>query len=189
MDGFEDAEGCPDVDNDGDRILDVDDDCRNEAEVYNGVEDDDGCPDAGIVVPTDEGLTILEQIKFETDSAVILPESFNLLDQVAASIQGHPEILLLEVQGHADERNSDEYNSNLTRDRANSVREYLVRKGVEPLRLTATGYGERCPLDPGHTPAAWARNRRVEFRILRTQGGLDRPPACARGDAPPGAVP
>ncbi|MBI5499743.1 MAG: OmpA family protein [Deltaproteobacteria bacterium] len=170
-DGFDDADGCPDIDNDADRILDVDDDCPNEPELYNGLDDADGCPDSGIVVPTTTGFLILEQVQFETDSAVILPDSYDLLDQVAASIQGHPEVLSLEVQGHADERNSDEYNRDLTRDRAHAVVEYLVHHGVEPGRLLAAGYGERCPIDPAHTPAAWDRNRRVEFKILRTTTG------------------
>ncbi|MBI5488888.1 MAG: OmpA family protein [Deltaproteobacteria bacterium] len=187
-DGFQDAEGCPDIDNDIDRILDVDDDCPNEPEIYNGLDDADGCPDDSVVVPTGGALLVLKPIQFETDSAVFLPDAFDLLDQVAASIQGHPEILLLEVQGHADERNSDEYNLELTRDRANAVVEYLVGRQVDADRLLAAGYGERCPIAPGHTAAAWDRNRRVEFKILRTTSGVpdaERVCPAARELAPP----
>jgi outer membrane protein OmpA-like peptidoglycan-associated protein len=171
IDRFQDDDGCPDVDNDVDRILDVDDDCPNEPETRNGKDDDDGCPDESIVVPTGSGFLLLEPVQFETDSALILPESYDLLDQVAASVQANPEVLLLEVQGHADERNSDEYNIRLTQERANAVMEHLVRRGVSAARLLATGYGERCPIERGHGRAAWDRNRRVEFKILRTTAG------------------
>jgi OOP family OmpA-OmpF porin len=171
MDGFEDVEGCPDVDNDQDRILDVDDDCPNEPETYNGTEDDDGCPDQGRVLVTGTEVVIMDKIYFETDSAVIKPVSFDILNQVAATLNSNPQIRLIEVQGHADERNTDEYNIQLTQDRANSVVEYLVAQGVDSNRLLATGYGERCPIDPGHTEAAWDKNRRVEFKILWTDAG------------------
>jgi OOP family OmpA-OmpF porin len=184
IDRFQDDDGCPDIDNDGDRILDVDDDCPDEPETYNGLEDADGCPDSNIVIPWVGGFIILQQVQFPLDSAIILPESFDLLDQVAASILGHPEVLLVEVQGHADERNTDEYNILLTRDRANAVMEYLVRAGVPAERLLATGYGERCPIDNHHTEAAWDKNRRVEFRILRTTGGTPdaAPRTCPAGE-------
>jgi OmpA-OmpF porin, OOP family len=171
IDGFNDVEGCPDVDNDQDRILDVDDDCPNEPETYNGTEDDDGCPDQGRVVVTGTEVVIMDKIYFETDSAVIQPRSFDILNQVAATLNNNAQIRLVEVQGHADERNTDEYNIQLTSDRANSVVEYLARQGVDPRRLLATGYGERCPMDPGHSESAWDKNRRVEFKILWTDAG------------------
>jgi outer membrane protein OmpA-like peptidoglycan-associated protein len=171
VDGFQDVEGCPDVDNDQDRILDVDDDCPMEPETYNSTEDDDGCPDTGTIVVTDREVILLEKIMFETDSAIILPESFDLLNRVAATLNSNMHIQLIEVQGHADERNSDEYNITLTRDRANSVVEYMVRQGVDAGRLLAAGYGERCPVDRGHSESAWDKNRRVEFKILWTTAG------------------
>jgi OOP family OmpA-OmpF porin len=170
-DGFNDVDGCPDVDNDNDRILDVDDDCPNDPETYNGFEDEDGCPDQGRVVVTDDSLMIMDKVYFETDSAVIKPVSFDILNQVAATLNSNPQITLVEVQGHADERNTDEYNAQLTRDRAESVVEYLVQRGVSATRLLAAGYGERCPVDPGHSESAWEKNRRVEFKILWTDAG------------------
>jgi len=171
-DGFNDIDGCPDVDNDQDRILDVDDDCPNEPETYNGTEDDDGCPDQGRVLVTGTDVVIMDKIYFQTDSAVILPVSYDILNQVAATLNSNRQITLIDVQGHADERNTDEYNIRLTQDRANAVVEYLVRQGVAPDRLLATGYGERCPIDPGHNDRAWEKNRRVEFKILATDAGL-----------------
>ena len=77
----------------------------------------------------------------------------------------------MEVAGHADERASDAYNLRLTQDRVNSVMAALVQRGVNRSRLRAKGYGEFCPEDPGHNEAAWEKNRRVEFKIVKTKDG------------------
>jgi len=170
-DNFQDQDGCPDPDNDADRILDHDDSCPNEPETYNGTEDEDGCPDTGSVIIEENSIVILEKIYFETDSAEIQSRSFPIIDAVAATLVGNPHITLVEIQGHADERSSDEYNIRLTRDRAAAVLEALVQRGVARERLRSAGYGERCPVDPRHTQDAWERNRRVEFKIIRTEDG------------------
>jgi OOP family OmpA-OmpF porin len=171
MDEFEDEDGCPDLDNDADRILDVDDACPNDPETYNGFEDEDGCPDRGSVVIEDNSLIILEKIYFETDSAVIQQRSYPIIDAVAATLNGNPQITKVEIQGHADERGADDYNLRLTRDRAASVVEAVVQRGVMRNRLRSAGYGERCPVDPRSNAEAWERNRRVEFKILETEDG------------------
>ena len=171
FDGFEDEDGCPDVDNDGDRILDVDDACPNDPETYNGHEDEDGCPDKGLVIVEDTQITILEKIYFETDSAIIKKRSFALLDAVAATLNASPQITLVEIQGHADERGSDKYNIKLTRARAASVMNALIQRGVIKDRLRSGGYGERCPVDRKHNANAWEKNRRVEFKIIETDAG------------------
>lgn len=171
FDGFEDEDGCPDVDNDGDRILDVDDACPNDPETYNGHEDEDGCPDKGLVIVEDTQITILEKIYFETDSAIIKSRSFPLLDAVAATLNASPQITLVEIQGHADERGSDSYNIKLTRARAASVMNALIERGVLKERLRSAGYGERCPVDRKHNAKAWEKNRRVEFKIIETDAG------------------
>ena len=170
MDGWEDLDGCPDPDNDGDRIPDVDDQCPNEPETYNGKDDADGCPDQGDVVLTDTDIKILKKVYFEYDSAVIKEVSYDILDAVAATINNNPQIELLEIQGHADERGDDDYNLRLTADRAASVVSYLVKKGVKPKKLRSMGYGEYCPVDKGHNEAAWEKNRRVEFKVLVVDG-------------------
>jgi OmpA-OmpF porin, OOP family len=171
FDGFQDEDGCPDPDNDSDRILDVDDACPNDPETYNGHEDEDGCPDKGLVIVEDTQITILEKIYFETDSAIIQARSFPLLDAVAATLNASPHITLVEIQGHADERGSDEYNINLTRARAASVMNALIERGVVKNRLRSAGYGERCPVDPKNNANAWEKNRRVEFKIVETDAG------------------
>ncbi|MCA1664455.1 MAG: OmpA family protein, partial [Myxococcales bacterium] len=166
-DGFEDEDGCPDPDNDKDRILDKDDKCPNEPETYNGFEDEDGCPDKGRVILRKGKLEILDKIYFETAKAIIKPISFPILDAVAATLKGNPQILLVEVQGHADERGADDYNMRLTEDRAAAVKTYLIEHGVEADRLQSHGYGETKPVCPQHSETCWSKNRRVEFVILR----------------------
>ncbi len=178
-DEFQDEDGCPEPDNDQDGILDVRDRCPNEPETYNGTDDEDGCPDQGIAVLEENSIRILHAINFETDSAQIRTESLSIVEAVAATLRGNPQIALVQVQGHADERGDDDHNLQLTRDRAASVVRALVERGVERNRLQSAGYGERCPIDPGHGQAAWARNRRVIFLILRTQSGpTNVPVAC-----------
>ncbi|HLU66789.1 MAG TPA: OmpA family protein, partial [Kofleriaceae bacterium] len=156
-------------------ILDVDDACprrdgetaKETAETYNGVDDTDGCPDRGRVIVTDTKIEILDKIFFEYDSDVIKKESYPILDAIVATLQGNPDILLVEIQGHTDERGSDAYNLDLSDRRAASVRRYLVEHGVAADRLQSHGYGESQPLDPAHNERAWSKNRRVEFLILK----------------------
>jgi outer membrane protein OmpA-like peptidoglycan-associated protein len=170
-DGFEDEDGCPDPDNDKDGIPDVKDKCPNEPETFNGFEDEDGCPDKGSVIIQGNDILILQKIKFKTASAEILPESNAILDAVSTTLIHHPEFLLIEIAGHADERAPDDYNLRLTQDRVNSVVAAVISRGVEKARVRSKGYGEYCPEDPAHNDAAWETNRRVEFKIVKTKDG------------------
>lgn len=171
FDKFEDTDGCPEPDNDKDGIPDVSDKCPDDPETYNGFEDQDGCPDKGKVVIEENSVIILEKIMFKTNSAEILPESTSILDAVGTTLTHHPEFTLLEVQGHADQRGDDALNLRLTKDRAGAVKQALVQRGLEPDRLRAVGYGKYCPLDNAFTPAAWEKNRRVEFKVVKTNEG------------------
>jgi len=108
---------------------------------------------------------------------------------VATTLNHHPEFKMVEVQGHADERATDEYNQRLTQDRANAVVEALAKKQVARNRIRAQGYGEYCPLDPASNAAAWDKNRRVEFKVVRTDAGptgveLGCPKALEKGIKP-----
>jgi len=169
-DGWEDEDGCPDPDNDKDRILDVDDECPNEPETYNGVDDEDGCPDRGRVVITETKIEILDKIYFEYDKAIIKKESYPILDAIVATMNGNPDIQLIEIQGHTDNRGSDSYNLSLSDRRAASVKTYIADNGVDADRLTSQGYGETQPLTNKNNEQAWAKNRRVEFLILKRGG-------------------
>jgi len=119
------------------------------------------------VVVTDTKIEILDKVYFEYNKAVIKSESFPILDAVAATLEGNPDIQLVEVQGHTDERGNDAYNLALSDKRAKAVVKYLTDKGIEADRLSGQGYGETQPIDQHHNESAWAKNRRVEFLILK----------------------
>lgn len=110
-------------------------------------------------------IIIRRQVNFATDSAEILPDSTALLTEIADTLLRHPEIRRVEIQGHTDSNGDDAHNMDLSQRRADAVRDWLVRAGVEPGRLTAQGYGETRPLVPNITAANRARNRRVQFII------------------------
>ena len=171
FDGFEDEDGCPEPDNDNDGIPDTRDLCPNEPETFNNFQDEDGCPDRGNVIVEDNKIIILKKIQFKRDSADILPESNEILDAVAGTMKDHPEFLLVEVGGHADERATERYNLQLTQARVDSVVTALVARGVDRARLHSVGYGEYCPEDLGHNEVAWEKNRRVEFKIVKNASG------------------
>lgn len=114
---------------------------------------------------------VLPQVYFETAKAEIKPESYPILDDAAKTIHtvlsGNPDITI-EVQGHTDSRGSDAYNQNLSQERADAVKDYLVIKhGITSARLVARGYGESQPIASNNTVQGMAKNRRVEFLILK----------------------
>ncbi len=167
VDQFEDQDGCPDPDNDGDKILDVNDACPDEPEVLNGVDDEDGCPDeakAKIDLEKKE-IVILEKVYFDLGKATIRSESHPVLDAVVTIMQKYPNIKLVEVQGHTDKQGSDASNKKLSQRRADAVRTYLIKKGIEAERLTAVGYGEERLVDQADTEEAHQKNRRVQFIV------------------------
>jgi outer membrane protein OmpA-like peptidoglycan-associated protein len=171
-DGFEDEDGCPDPDNDGDGIPDTEDKCPMEKETINGNKDEDGCPDKGKekVKVTEEKIEILEKVYFDTAKATIKARSFNILDQVASVLKANPQITEVRIEGHTDSRGADDYNKKLSQQRADAVRDFLVKAGVAADRLTAEGYGEEQPIADNDSAAGRERNRRVEFSIVEVDG-------------------
>lgn len=170
FDGFEDLNGCPDPDNDQDGILDVDDKCPLQPENMNGKEDDDGCPEDSKVRITRIKIEILEKVFFDTGKATIKQRSFALLDEVAQVLNQNPQLTKIRVEGHTDDRGSDTYNQKLSDERAASVMQYLLNKGVSGDRLISQGYGESKPIADNKTNAGRGQNRRVEFVILEVDG-------------------
>ena len=128
--------------------------------------DDDGCPDSGDprVIYEDGKFKILDAVHFEHGKSDIKPESHSLLDQVALTIKANPEVNV-RVEGHTDDTGPRDVNMRLSKARAESVRRYLVNKGVSPARLRAQGYGPDKPLIEKTTDEARAKNRRVEFVV------------------------
>jgi OOP family OmpA-OmpF porin len=166
-DGINDTDGCPEDDDDSDGVPDVEDKCPNEKEMINGFQDEDGCPDEGPArVIVEEGhIRILENVKFKTGSSQLDPESHSILNQVALTMKANKSIKRVRVEGHTDETGTRERNIQLSKERAASVREYLISRGVKPERLTSEGYGPDRPLAKGNDPESLAKNRRVEFIV------------------------
>ncbi len=169
LDGFEDSDGCEDSDNDRDGHPDAVDACENDPETWNGFQDRDGCPDE--TPPEVERFTgVIHGINFEVDSAKITVDSYQVLNEAADVLIRYPD-LRIEVQGHTDSDGSDDYNFELSDNRAAAVVAYLVDRGVATERLTWMGYGESRPLvENDHSPGK-AVNRRVEFHVIRPDSG------------------
>lgn len=111
-------------------------------------------------------IKILEQVHFDFDKATIQIDSYPLLTEVANVLLQHPELKLVEVQGHTDNKGNDAYNLDLSQRRVEAVRTFLIEQGVAADRLVAKGYGETKPVTDNKTEKARALNRRVQFVIL-----------------------
>jgi outer membrane protein OmpA-like peptidoglycan-associated protein len=111
-------------------------------------------------------IALLEQVHFANDRDTILPESLELLAQVAKVLVENPWVLKVRVEGHTDSKGSTRHNLDLSGRRARIVRERLVQSGVAPGRLESKGYGSSRPVDTNASDAGRTRNRRVVFVIL-----------------------
>jgi peptidoglycan-associated lipoprotein len=105
-----------------------------------------------------------EDIYFEYDKSSLLPEAQERLKRKAEYLENNPGISVI-IEGHCDERGTNEYNIALGDRRAKSARNFLINLGIAGSRLETISYGEEQPLDPGHNEAAWAKNRRAHFVI------------------------
>ena len=113
--------------------------------------------------------TVLEELVFfDYDESRIRSDAEQSLQRKLPVLRTNSGVTL-RITGHADERGSVEYNLALGLRRANAVRDYLAGFGIDASRMTTETMGEDQPLDPGHTEAAWQRNRRAQFTI--TAGG------------------
>ena len=119
------------------------------------------------VAITADRLIIEDKIFFETGSTIVAPSSHGLLDEVALLLLDHPELNLVQVQGHTDDVGEAQANLELSNQRAQAVVNYLIAAGLSPNRLEAIGYGEDRPLTPDISTSARAKNRRVEFHVLK----------------------
>jgi|GEM_PF-6001406 len=117
-------------------------------------------------IPAPDKPLILRGVNFQSDKAILLEKSKDILDRVAASLIEHPDVRV-EVAGHCDATNTDEHNLKLSDARAKAVRDYLIGKGVAADRLEAKGYGESQPIATNNTAAGRAENRRVELKRIQ----------------------
>lgn len=152
--------GCPATDKDQDGIFGAEDACPELPGVASEDPAKNGCPEVK------KGTTLtLRSIHFATGKATILPDSHTVLDEVARTLAASPEVKRLAVEGHTDDVGSARMNLRLSRRRAESVKRYLLKKGV-PQKLETRGFGEARPLSTEKTEEARAFNRRVELRVL-----------------------
>jgi len=157
--------GCPPPkDTDGDGIFDDVDKCPNEPETFNGYQDEDGCPDE-VPAALKKFTGVIEGINFKTGSAEITRNSNVVLDKVVQVLTDYPDVRI-EISGHTDNVGKPEFNRELSQKRADSVKQYLINKGIKPERLTAVGFGLEKPIADNKTAAGKAKNRRTEFRLL-----------------------
>ncbi len=109
---------------------------------------------------------ILDGITFATGKADITPQSENTLRKALKTLQTYPDISV-EISGHTDNVGSDASNQKLSERRANAVKDWLVREGINPDRITAVGYGESQPTATNDTPEGRQKNRRIEFKRIK----------------------
>lgn len=146
-----DGSGCP-LDVDADGIPDSKDACPT----VKGIARLNGCPEfaaAGPVVP----------IQFEFNSSVLRTSAYSVLDGLASSLKANTSAVV-QLDGHASAEGTEEYNMTLSRDRANSVKTYMVNAGIASNRIATTAYGESRPVASNATEAGRSQNRRVEIK-------------------------
>ncbi len=107
----------------------------------------------------------LEDIHFDFDKSTLTPEAQDTLKTNADWLKKNSSVVV-EIEGHCDERGTIEYNLALGDRRAKSARDFLVNLGIDTSRMRTISYGKEMPLDPGHNEAAWAKNRRAHFTIV-----------------------
>ena len=111
--------------------------------------------------------TEFEKIYFDFDSFVLSQQARDTLSKNAELLKNKDSALKIRIEGNCDERGSDEYNLALGEKRAKAAFNYLVTLGVPAERLSVISYGKEKPVDPGHDEAAWAKNRRDEFEVVK----------------------
>jgi peptidoglycan-associated lipoprotein len=107
-----------------------------------------------------------ENVAFPYDSFQIADSERGKIEQVANYMNDNVSVRLV-IDGHCDERGSQEYNLSLGEHRALAIRAYLIELGVSGDRIQTRSFGEEQPVDPGHNDAAWSINRRGEFSLYR----------------------
>ena len=152
-------QGCPIPDTDGDGVNDEVDRCPSLA----GTRENQGCP---VIAPEVKKRVdyAANNILFLTGSYKLASKSFKGLDEVVKILQDN-QLMKLSIAGHTDNVGADELNQKLSQNRANTVKEYFVSKGIEESRISSTGHGETTPLADNKTPAGRQKNRRVELKL------------------------
>ena len=186
-DGFDDLDGCPDIDNDLDRVLDIADKCSNVPESYNGFQDDDGCPDTlppevDNLKGTVEGLLYAEGETMVRDAAQVS------IQKIAKTMTTHPSIRVVLI-GHTDDREAKQFatadpgappadlvalSADLSRARAEAVKQELTALGIAGPRIDVEGHGAEESVSDNDKPRGRLANRRVEIKLYVPPSGITR---------------
>ncbi len=182
--------GCPRADRDNDTVFDDEDACPDIPGIRTTDPKTNGCPAAGDQVRLVGDTIVLDDIiHFELDSPRIPHLSWPICKKVADFIQANPDVLEIDIEGHADETGTSAHNLVLSHDRAESVKRLLVQYGVDPKRITTHAYGQTRPKVPGHAEEQHRQNRRVEFTVTRSRARATELKPAAAPAVLPGTVP
>ncbi len=180
-------DGCPIPDTDGDGILDDVDQCKEEPETANGYKDEDGCPDK-LPKKLKQFTGVIQGIYFATDKAVIRSKSKPLLNKAAKVLKQFPDTRV-EISGHTDATGTDEHNLQLSGERAEAVKAYLVGAGIDEGRIETRGAGRHEPIAENTNKKGRSKNRRIEFKLLLRSPTVQAQPAQPAPPAPPAPPP
>lgn len=153
--------GCPWPDTDGDGVLDKDDKCPD----VKGTVANNGCPEVSEEVQKTLN-AYAKTILFDTGKSSIKKQSETVLADIIKILKEYPNSKFT-VEGHTDSVGSDKLNQELSDARALSVKDYLVKNGIDEFRLSSKGYGESKPIDTNNTSKGRANNRRVEINLAK----------------------
>jgi outer membrane protein OmpA-like peptidoglycan-associated protein len=182
-DGFEDQDGCPDIDNDLDRVLDLADKCATAPETYNGFDDDDGCPDT-LPADIDSLKGTIEGLVYTEGETKVRAGARPSIARIVKIMNAHPSIRVV-VIGHTDDREAKQFaagaagqppdlaalSADLSRARAEAVRQAIAARGVPAARIDAEGRGAEEPVSDNDRPRGRLANRRVEIKLYVSPSG------------------
>jgi outer membrane protein OmpA-like peptidoglycan-associated protein len=157
-------DGCPVKDTDGDGIPDNVDKCPDQPETQNGFEDSDGCPDE-LPKAVAKFAGVIKGIEFDFGKATIRPASNKLLDEAVKVLTEYKDLHVL-ITGHTDDVGDHQTNVDLSEARANSVKAYMVSKGIDTGRIETHGAGPDSPIADNKTEKGRQQNRRIEFKLV-----------------------
>jgi peptidoglycan-associated lipoprotein len=127
----------------------------------------EGMPEGNFVEPSDKGINgIFEDVHFDYDKSNVRQQDYPILNKIGDWLKDNEDVSIM-IEGHCDERGSNEYNMALGEQRALGTRRYLVGLGIDSGRIYTVSYGEEKPLDPGHTESSWVKNRRAHFLVSK----------------------
>jgi outer membrane protein OmpA-like peptidoglycan-associated protein len=153
-------QGCPELDTDGDTVLDKDDQCP----LTPGPVENKGCP---MIAAAEQKVlnTAFSNLQFQTGKDIILKTSYSSLNELAKLLRDKPEFRL-RLSGHTDNVGTPKVNLLLSRKRAEAVKRYLTKSGVPAAHIRTEYFGRTKPIATNKTAAGRAKNRRVEMKVL-----------------------